>query len=94
MKRVRVSTTVDEPLLASARKLLRGVPDSRLIDRALQALIDSVEAAAEIRGLERFPYEDDPGLSFTGVGEPPLPYDDEVPKEVLAMARARRRRRT
>ena len=39
MARVRVSTTVDESLLAEARALRAGVQDSILLDEALQALV-------------------------------------------------------
>ena len=39
MTRVRVSTTVDEHLLQSARQACEGKPDSMLIDDALVALI-------------------------------------------------------
>jgi hypothetical protein len=45
MTRVRVSTTVDEQLLASARNLRRGRPDSALIDEALKALLAHNRAA-------------------------------------------------
>ena len=45
MTRVRVSTTVDEQLLASARHLRRGRPDSALIDEALEALLAHNRAA-------------------------------------------------
>jgi hypothetical protein len=45
MTRVRVSTTVDEQLLASARDLRRGQPDSALIDEALEALLARNRAA-------------------------------------------------
>jgi hypothetical protein len=45
MSRVRVSTTVDEQLLASARDLRRGRPDSALIDEALEALLARNRAA-------------------------------------------------
>lgn len=92
MTRVRISTTVDEGLLAVCRGLLKA-SDSRLIDRALQALIDELEGAAELSALEAHPYEDDPDLAWTVSEGPPLPYDGEVPEEVLARARARRRRR-
>jgi hypothetical protein len=47
MARVRVSTTVDEELLQSARRLRRGTPDSALIDEALEALL-AVNRAAEV----------------------------------------------
>ena len=39
MARVRVSTTVDEGLLASARRLRSELPDSALIDEALASLL-------------------------------------------------------
>jgi hypothetical protein len=91
MNRVRISTTVDADRLAVCRRLVKA-PDSRLIDRALQALIDQIEELGEVRALKAHPYEDDPDLAWE-VGEgPALPYDGEVPKEVLARARARRRR--
>jgi hypothetical protein len=39
MARVRISTTVDERLLAAARKTHAGVNDSALVDEALSALL-------------------------------------------------------
>ena len=45
MARVRVSTTVDEHLLASARRARAGVGDASLIDEALAALIARHRAA-------------------------------------------------
>ena len=39
MARARVSTTVDDQLLASARRLRAGVTDSALLDDALAALL-------------------------------------------------------
>jgi hypothetical protein len=39
MARVRVSTTVDEALLAEARSARSGVQDSVLLDEALRALV-------------------------------------------------------
>jgi hypothetical protein len=45
MARVRVSTTVDETLLASARRVRSGLPDSALIDEALAALLARSRAA-------------------------------------------------
>jgi hypothetical protein len=39
MPRVRVSTTVDEGLLADARAASGGQPDAALIDAALRALL-------------------------------------------------------
>jgi hypothetical protein len=45
MARTRVSTTVDEELLASARQTLSTLTDAALLDQALAALIDRHRAA-------------------------------------------------
>lgn len=45
MARARVSTTVDEELLASARRLCSTSTDASLLDEALQALLRSHRAA-------------------------------------------------
>lgn len=45
MARTRVSTTVDEDLLASARSLRSGLPDAALLDEALTALVARHRAA-------------------------------------------------
>jgi hypothetical protein len=45
MARVRVSTTVDEQLLASARQARAGVTDAALLDEALAALLARNRAA-------------------------------------------------
>jgi hypothetical protein len=45
MARTRVSTTVDEELLASARRTLSTLTDAALLDQALAALIDRHRAA-------------------------------------------------
>ena len=45
MARVRVSTTVDEGLLASARRARAELPDSALLDEALEALLARARAA-------------------------------------------------
>jgi hypothetical protein len=45
MARVRVSTTVDEHLLQSARQVRKGRPDSALLDEAFQALLSRHRAA-------------------------------------------------
>jgi hypothetical protein len=45
MSRTRVSTTVDEGKLANARRLRPKVPDSALLDEALEALIAQHRAA-------------------------------------------------
>jgi hypothetical protein len=45
MTRVRVSTTVDEDLLAKARSLRTGATDAALLDEALRALLARHRAA-------------------------------------------------
>ena len=45
MTRVRVSTTVDEHLLADARRARAGIGDAALIDEALTALLARYRAA-------------------------------------------------
>jgi Bacterial antitoxin of type II TA system, VapB len=40
MSRTRLSTTVDEQLLATVRRTRAGLTDAALIDEALQALLD------------------------------------------------------
>jgi hypothetical protein len=47
MPRARISTTVDERLLADARQARAGLNDEALIDEALAALL-AVERATEI----------------------------------------------
>lgn len=46
MPRQRVSTTVDEGLLAEARRVRDGLTDARLFDEALAALIAGHRAAS------------------------------------------------
>jgi hypothetical protein len=45
MARTRVSTTVDEQLLASARQALAPMTDAAVLDQALAALLDRHRAA-------------------------------------------------
>ena len=45
MPRVRVSTTVDEKLLARARRLRSRLTDAALLDEALEALLGRYRAA-------------------------------------------------
>lgn len=45
MARTRISTTVDAQLLADARRVGSGLPDSALIDEALAALLARRRAA-------------------------------------------------
>lgn len=44
MARVRVSTTVDEGVLAEARSIRSGVTDAALLDEALRALLSQQRA--------------------------------------------------
>ena len=60
MARVRVSTTVDEQLLAAARKARSGVNDAALIDEALDALLSrnrAVEIDAAYAAYDRLPLD-------------------------------------
>jgi len=88
MSRERVSTTLDATRLARARAL-SGLNDSKLLDRALGALLEQLEHEREVSALERHPYEDDRELSWEAPPVP-LPYDGAVPEEVVELARRRR----
>ena len=60
MARVRISTTVDERLLAAARETRSGVNDSALIDEALGALLArnrAVEIDAAYAAYDRLPLD-------------------------------------
>jgi len=60
MARVRVSTTVDQDLLASARRARTGLPDSALVDEALAALLArnrAVEVDAAYAAYDRSPLD-------------------------------------
>jgi hypothetical protein len=60
MARVRVSTTVDEQLLASARAARSELADSALIDEALGALLArhrTAEVDAAYAAYDRFPVD-------------------------------------
>ncbi len=91
MARARISTTVDAQRLATARLLL-GTTDSQILDRALGALIEQLEGEHELAALAAMPYEDDPDLAWPVAPGPDLPYDGQVPAEVLRLASKRRRR--
>lgn len=91
MTRVRISTTVDGARMALARSKL-GVPDSRIVDRALVALLDELESEQERQALQAMPYEEDPDLSWVAPSAPNLAYDGDVPADVRRLAAARRRR--
>jgi hypothetical protein len=90
--RVRISTTVDGARLAAARDKLQA-SDSEIVDRALAALLDQIDAAQERAVLEAMPYDEDPELAWEAPTGPSLPYDGEVPAAVLRLAASRRRRR-
>lgn len=91
MARVRISTTVDAERLDTVRRMM-DAPDSRILDRALKALVDQLEETQELASLAAMPYEDDPELALPSVPQCDLPYDGEVPAEVLRLAADRRRR--
>jgi antitoxin MazE5 len=60
MARVRISTTVDEQLLATARQTLSGANDATLIDEALGALLArnrAVEIDEAYAAYDRLPLE-------------------------------------
>lgn len=92
MGRVRLSTTVDGERLETCRRLI-GTSDSKLIDRALTALLEQIEREKEEEALDVYPYEDDPDLSWEAPQGPDLPYEGTVPADVLRLAAIRRRRR-
>lgn len=90
MTRVRVSTTVDEGTLRAARAQL-GLRDSELLDRALRALLDELDARAELRALDQAPYDADEALQLPEPNlEGEIPYDGAVPADVIELARRRR----
>ena len=89
MSRIRVSTTVDGQRLARARELFGG-SDSELLDRALELLVRQLDARRERAALVAQPYEDDADLSWEAPPGPDLPYDAEIPDDVIELARQRR----
>ena len=92
MSRVRISTTVDRERLELCRRLM-GTNDSALIDRALTALLDALEAEREQEALDAMPYEADAELSWVAPDGPDLPYEGEIPPAVQRLAAERRRQR-
>lgn len=62
MTRVRISTTVDRQLLAQAREVKAGMPDSALVDDALSALLArhrAVEVDAAYATYDQHPLDED-----------------------------------
>jgi hypothetical protein len=58
MTRTRISTTVDEALLADARRVRAGLNDAALLDEALRALLTkyrSAEIDASYSAYDRLP---------------------------------------
>ena len=92
MKRVRVSTTVDAHNWETVRRLLNA-PSSQIVDQALSALIDRLEAARERAALADAPYEEDPDLAWQAPSAPTLAYEGDVPPDVVRLAKQRRSRR-
>jgi hypothetical protein len=92
MTRVRVSATVDGTYLERARALT-GARDSQLLDQALVALVTQSEAERERAILASAPYDADPDLTWESASGPDLPYDGEIPADVLALAAQRRHER-
>ena len=90
MSRERISTTVDSARLERARRLFR-VRDSRLIDQALDALVQLELSKRELAAIEENPYEGDPDLAWDAPEGPDLPYDGEIPADVRRLAARRRR---
>ena len=74
-------------------RILLGVSDSQLIDRALALLIEHLEREAELAALEQHPYDADPDLAWEAPRGASLPYDGDVPTEVIDIAARRRRER-
>jgi hypothetical protein len=74
--------------------MLGAQPDADLIDRALALFIEAVEAERERAALRAQPYDADPGLELPPPGPEAfaaLPYDGDVPADVLRLAAERRR---
>lgn len=87
---MRISTTVDIHRWHTARSLLEG-SNSRVVDAALEALIEKLEGEREAAALTSHPYEEDPDLNWDAPLGPPIPYDGPVPTDVLRLAERRRK---
>lgn len=96
MARTRLSTTVDSDALERARSLVGG-RDSELLDAALNELIEREEQRREMRAIDADPYSVDPELALPPADvdwDRDMPYDGEVPAEVVDLARRRRAARS
>lgn len=89
MSRARISTTVDARRLAEVRRRLQ-TSDSEIVDQALAMLLEALEADDEVRALTEHPYEQDPDLAWEAPSGPVLPWNGDVPQEVLDLAAERR----
>jgi len=88
--RTRISTTVDAIQWERARQLMNS-PASRIVDRALETLVERLEAEQDLNALEKFPYEADAELNWEVDQVPGLPYDGKIPQEILRLAAQRKR---
>lgn len=68
-----------------------GARTSTVVDRALVALANQLERERELAAIERFPYEGDEDLAWSVPPGPDLPYDGDVPEDVVRLAESRRR---
>ena len=93
MSRTRISTTVDDQLLQRARRMAAAANDAELIDRALESLTRTIGRERELSILDALPYDNDPQLALPEAQELPdgVRYDGDVPADVVALARSRRR---
>ncbi|MBA3652838.1 MAG: hypothetical protein H0W70_01440 [Actinobacteria bacterium] len=64
-----------------------------LIDRALAALLDALEAEREREALDAMPYAADADVAWVTPDGADLPYDGDVPVDVKRLAAKRRRQR-
>ena len=85
---MRISTTIDQERLDEARRRT-GDRDSHLFDRALIALLESLDAEAELRALADAPYATDAELSMPDAPGAGDPYDGAVPANVMRLAKQR-----
>ena len=83
---------MDAQRWAAARRLLAGT-HSQIVDQALAVLVEHLEAEQERAALAALPYEQDPDLAWEAPAGPDLPYDGEVPPDVLRLAEQRQRAR-